>query len=252
LAETDGAAAAAREARQHLERLLSQAGVSALPADSLDRIERYVALLLDANTRLNLTRVLEPEAVARLHLLDALAALPLLDALAPRAALDLGSGGGVPGIPLAIARPDVQWTLVDSVGKKANVLGGFAESLGLGNVTVLAERAEVLGQSPGHRERYDLVAARACAALPVLVELALPLLRVGGELLAWKGPLDDASEEVQRGRAAVDQLGGGHMRLVPAGIEVLGDHTFIVLPKDRPTPVRYPRRPGEPNRRPLT
>ncbi|MEP6470082.1 MAG: RsmG family class I SAM-dependent methyltransferase, partial [Chloroflexota bacterium] len=130
-------------------------------------------------------------------------------------------------------------------------LRGFAESLGLRNVTVIAERAEVLGRSPAHRERYDLVAARACAALPVLVELALPLVRTEGALLAWKGPLDDASEEVLRGRAVVEQLGGGHMRLVPADIEVLGDHTFVVVPKDRPTPVRYPRRPGEPNRRPL-
>jgi 16S rRNA (guanine527-N7)-methyltransferase len=251
LAQTDGAAAAGREARRHLEPLLSQADLPALPADFLDRIERYVALLLEANTRLNLTRVVEPEAVARLHLLDALAALPMLDALGPNAALDLGSGGGVPGIPLALARPDVQWTLVDSVGKKAGALRGIVQSLGLDNVAVIAERAEVLGRSPSHRERYDLLAARACAALPVLVELALPLLRVGGELLAWKGPLDGASHEVQRGRAALEQLGGGTLRLVPAGMEVLGDHTFVVVPKDRPTPVRYPRRPGEPNRRPL-
>jgi 16S rRNA (guanine527-N7)-methyltransferase len=251
LSQTDGAAAAAGEARQHLEPLLSQAGLPALPSDFLDRIERYVALLLDANTRLNLTRVVEPEAVARLHLLDALAALPMLDALGPSAALDLGSGGGVPGIPLALARPAVQWTLVDSVGKKADALRGFVRSLGLDNVAVIAERAELLGRSPAHRERYDLLAARACAALPVLVELALPLLRIGGELLAWKGPLDDASAEMQHGRAAVERLGGGPLRLVPAGIEALGDHTFVVVPKDRPTPARYPRRPGEPNRRPL-
>ena len=251
MARTDGAAQAAREARQHLEPLLAESGLPAVPADFLDRVERYVALLLEANARLNLTRVIEPEAVARIHLLDALAALHLLDERSPRTALDLGSGGGVPGIPLALARPDVQWTLVDSVAKKAEALRGFAESVGLTNVVVLAERAETLGRSADHRERYDLVAARACAALPVLAELALPLLRTGGALLAWKGLLSEDSDELIRGRAAAGQLGGGSLSLMPAGQAALGDHTFVVLPKAGPTPARYPRRPGEPGRRPL-
>jgi 16S rRNA (guanine527-N7)-methyltransferase len=250
LCQTDGAAAAARAARLDLEELLSGLPMS-LPDDFLDRAERFVELLLAANIHLNLTRVVEPAAVARLHLLDALAALPLLDALTPKTATDLGSGGGVPGIPLALARPDIQWTLVDSVIKKADALRGFAESLGLGNVAVIADRAETLGQSPAHRDRYDLVAARACAALPVLAELALPLLRTGGALIAWKGPLDDGAEEVRRGRAAAAQLGGGSPRVLATGLAALGDHTFVLVPKDGPTPARYPRRPGEPGRRPL-
>jgi 16S rRNA (guanine527-N7)-methyltransferase len=251
LARTDGAALAAREARQHLEPLLAESGLPAVPADFLDRVEQYVALLLEANARLNLTRVVEPEAVARLHLLDALAALPLLDDRSPGGALDLGSGGGVPGIPLALARPDVHWTLVDSVAKKADALRWFAESLGLSNVVVVAERAEILGRSADHRERYDLVAARACAALPVLAELALPLLHAGGALLAWKGPLNEDSDELIRGRAAAGQLGGGPPRVLPTGMAALGDHTFVLVSKDRPTPARYPRRAGEPARRPL-
>lgn len=251
LSQADGAAAAAREARRHLERFLAQASLPAVPSDFPDRVERYVALLLEANARLNLTRVVEPEAIARLHLLDSLAALDLLDAAGGKAAVDLGSGGGVPGIPLALARPDVRWTLVDSVGKKADALRGFVEALGLSNVTVLAERAEVLGRSPAHRERHNFVAARACASLPVLVELALPLLAIGGTLLAWKGPLNDEDDEVQRGRAALALLGGQLRYLRPAGPAVLGGHTFVVASKDRPTPDRYPRRPGEPARRPL-
>jgi 16S rRNA (guanine527-N7)-methyltransferase len=250
LARTDGAAAAARAARLQLEELLPGLGLS-LPDDFLGRAERFVELLLAANARLNLTRVVEPAAVARLHLLDALAALPLLDALAPNMAMDLGSGGGVPGIPLALARSDIHWTLVDSVAKKADALRRFAESLGLGNIEVIAERAETLGRSPAHRAGYDLVAARACAGLPVLAELALPLLRTGGALLAWKGRLDDDSEEVRGGRAAAAQLGGGSPRLLPTGLAALGDHTFVMVPKEGPTPARYPRRPGEPRRRPL-
>lgn len=247
MSETDGARAA-RLARAALERLLHP---RPLVPELGDRLERYVTLLLDANRRMNLTRVVEPEAIARLHLLDALSALPLLDEAAPRRAVDLGSGGGVPAIPLALARPDVAWVLVDSVAKKAAALGEFATALGLSRVTVIAERAETLGRDPDHRERYDVATARACAALPVLAELALPLLASGGRLLAWKGPLTDSDDELRRGRAAVGQLGGGAPRVLPVGEPALGGHTFVVVGKERPTPAGFPRRPGEPGRRPL-
>lgn len=240
---------AAGAARTALERLLetdAPALRAQLPAGFADAAEAYVRLLLEANARLNLTRVVEPEAVGRLHLLDALAALPML----PRAGsvVDLGSGGGVPGIVLALARPDLRWTLVDSVGKKADALRSFVAALGLANVEVLAERAEVLGHGPA-RESFDLVAARACASLPVLAEYALPLLRVGGRLLAWKGPI--SAEELTAGGAASELLGGGVPEVRPAGIAALGDHRFVVIGKERPTDARWPRRPGEPARRPL-
>jgi len=243
LSETD-----ARAARLALERTLDPDRL-ALPPGFADAAERFVALLLDANRGMNLTRVVEPEAVGRLHLLDSLAALPIVDAIGPRRALDLGSGGGVPGLVLAIARPDVAWTLVDSVRKKADVLRSFVAALGLPNVEVLAERAEIVGREPARRESYDLVTARACAALPVLVEYALPLTAVGGALLAWKGRLADA--ELDAGRSAARLLGGDAPAVRPTGFAELGDHRFVVVPKSRPTPDTYPRRPGEPARRPL-
>lgn len=251
MSQTDGAAAAALAARQHLERLLASATLPELPPGFADAAQRYVELLLVANERLNLTRVMAPEAVARLHLLDALAALPLLDDAAPASAVDLGSGGGVPGIPLALARPEIRWTLVDSIAKKAEALQGFVEALGLRNVVVLAERAETLGQLPAHREEHDLVAARACAPLPVLAELALPLLRTSGRLVAWKGLLTEHSDEIQHGRAALSQVGGELRSVRPAGMAALGGHTLVIASKERPTPARYPRRPGEPSRHPL-
>lgn len=238
----------ARAARLELERLLPPDAWD-LPAGFADAAERYVELLLDANRRLNLTRVVEPAAVARLHLLDALAALPLVDALAPARALDLGSGGGVPGLVLALARPTISWTLVDSVGKKADALRGFADALGLRNVAVLAERAESLGRDAEHRERHDLVTARACAPLPVLVEYGLPLLAVNGSLLAWKGRIGE--DELSGGLQAASELGGSAPRVRPTGVPQLGDHRFVVVRKEAPTPSRYPRRPGEPARRPL-
>lgn len=240
------------DARAELERLLetdAPALRADLPPGFADAIQRYVGLLLEANRRLNLTRVVEPEAVARLHLLDALSALPIIDELAPRRALDLGSGGGVPGIVLALARPSVEWLLVDSVRKKVDAMRSFVDALGLPNVAVLAERAELLGRDRAHRGAHDLVAARACAALPVLAEYALPLLGVGGTLVAWKGRI--TADELAAGAEAAALLGGAALELQPSGVPALGDHRFVLVRKERPTPERYPRRPGEPSRRPL-
>ena len=245
--------AEAAQARGALEALLADAPAIAasLPPGYLDAAEHFVALLLAGNRRVNLTRITSPGDVARLHLLDSLAALPLIDSMTPTAAIDLGSGGGLPALPLALARPEIRWTLVDSVGKKAAILAELVEALGLGNVTVVADRAEALGRGRNHRQRYGLVTARACAALPVLAELALPLLAIGGSLLAWKGPLSEDDEEVRRGRAAIGQLGGGRLRFVDPGVPALGGHRFVVVSKVRATDPRFPRRAGEPGRRPL-
>lgn len=243
MSETD-----ARAARVALEQLLEGRSLD-LPPSFGDRVERFIGLLLDANRRLNLTRVVEPEAVARLHLLDSVAALPAIDALTPSSAVDLGSGGGVPGMVLALARPEVAWTLVDSVAKKTDALRAFAVDLGLANVSVITARAEDLGRDPAHRATHGLVTARAVAALPVLVEYALPLLNERGALLAWKGPITDA--ELRAGAAASAELGGGAPRVEPSGHAALGDHRFVIVRRERPTPARYPRRAGEPSRRPL-
>ena len=242
-------AGAARRALEDLLETDAPALRASLPPGFADAAERYVELLLEANARLNLTRIVDPAEVARLHLLDALSVLPLLDALAPRRALDLGTGGGVPGMVLALARPDMSWTLVDSVRRKADAVRGFTDALGMHNVTVIAERAEALGRGVTHREQFDLVAARACAALPVLAEYALPLIRVGGALVAWKGPIQP--DELRAGRAAATQLGGGDLEVQPARIAALGDHQIVSIRKVGPTPQRFPRRPGQPTRRPL-
>jgi 16S rRNA (guanine527-N7)-methyltransferase len=245
----DQAGADARAARIELERLLADRPID-LPPGFADAAERFVALLLTANRRTNLTRVTEPPVVARLHLLDSLSALPLIDGWERGGrSIDLGSGGGVPGLVLALARPERQWLLVDSVRKKADVLRDFVSALGIGNVEVVAERAEVLGQDHDHRESHDLVAARACATLPVLAEYALPLLAIGGMLLAWKGPI--SADELRAGGRSTAALGGSTPRILPSGYDELGEHRFVVISKDRPTPGRYPRRAGEPGRHPL-
>jgi len=242
---------AARTARVAFDRLLESEAPALrplLPPGFADAAERYVGLLLEANRQLNLTRVVEPEAIARLHLLDAVAALPLIDAAGPRRALDLGTGGGVPGLLLALARSSVAWTLVDSVGKKVEAVRSFVEQLGISNVIARAERAEALGRGD-LRETQDLVTARACASLPVLAEYALPMVRPGGSLLAWKGPITEA--ELAAGAAASRLLGGGAPEVHPTGLSALGDHRFVLVPKVAITPGRYPRRPGEPTRHPM-
>jgi 16S rRNA (guanine527-N7)-methyltransferase len=243
---------AARTARVAFERLLetdAPALRAMLPDGFADAAEAWVGLLLAANERLNLTRIVEPDAIARLHLLDAVAALPLVDAVGGRRSLDLGSGGGVPGIPLALARRDVRWLLVDSARKKTDALASFVAALDLPNVEVLAERAETLGRDRAHREQHDLVTARACAALPVLAEYALPLLRAGGTLLAWKGPM--SADELRAGRAAAAELGNAVVELRDSGVAALGDHRFVVIRKVDATPDRYPRRPGVPAQHPI-
>ncbi len=243
----------ARDARVALERLLADLPelAASLPPGFNEMAERYVHLLLMANRRTNLTRVVDPSEVARLHLLDSLAALPLIDAGGIGRVVDIGSGGGLPALPLAMARPELRWLLAESVAKKAAALRGFVAELPLAHVDVVDQRAETIGADPAHREQYDLVTARACAPLPVLVELAMPLLRPGGTLLAWKGPLRSSDEEVRRGALAAGQLGGGSPRLAPSGVAALGGHLFVVIRKEGPTPARFPRRPGVAERRPL-
>jgi 16S rRNA (guanine527-N7)-methyltransferase len=242
----------ARSTRDELERILSAApSVVVLAPAALDRIERYVALLLSANRALNLTRIVEPAAIATAHLLDALSALPCLDALAPDRLVDLGSGGGVPAIPLALARPSWRWTLIESVGKKAAALREIAAALGLAQVEVIGDRAEAVGHRAIHREAYDVATARAVAPLPVLAELGLPLLRVGGTLIAWKGPVAAGDGELSRGARTSSLLGGGPPSVVPAPFAELGERTLVTIRKEQASPARYPRRPGEPARRPL-
>jgi 16S rRNA (guanine527-N7)-methyltransferase len=182
--------------------------------------------------------------------LDSLAAIPELRRLGVRAFVDLGSGSGYPGIPLAAALPAQRVLLVESIGKKAAFLGTVAEATGLGGgrVAVAAHRAEDLAAEATHRERWPAVVARAVGTLAELVELAFPLLERGGSLVAWKGDLAD--EELEAGRRAVDGLGGGRVAIVPAGSPGLPGHRLLVATKRGQTGEAYPRSPTVRRRRP--
>jgi 16S rRNA (guanine527-N7)-methyltransferase len=173
--------------------------------------------------------------------------LVLLDHLGDAASLiDVGAGGGMPGIPLKIARPDLLVTLIEADRRKAAFLVHAAAALDLDGVEVVAERAETAGHDARLREAFDVAACRALAPLPVLAELTLPFVRVGGRLLAMKGR---AEEEAA---AAFAALGGGEPSTVPAPTAAREHGVIVVVPKVAPTPPAYPRRPGLPGRRPIS
>ncbi len=174
--------------------------------------------------------------------------LVLLDHLGEATRLvDVGSGGGLPGLPLKIARRNLNMTLVEADQAKAAFLIRACAALGLREVEVLARRAEDVGRDPLYRETFDVAVARALAPMPVLAELCLPLVRVGGRLLAQKTDREDLSV-AQR---AIDTLGGAINGVLAAPSSVRSAGTVVVVDKVRPTPAAYPRRPGIPSRRPL-
>jgi 16S rRNA (guanine527-N7)-methyltransferase len=232
----------------HLQAGLAALGLTLTPAQ-LALLARYRELLLAWNQRLNLTAVTDPAAVETRHFLDALAALTVLPPGA-QTLIDIGTGAGLPGLPLALARPDLSVTLVDSVGKKVRFLEHVIAKLALSNARALWARAEELGQNPEHRERYDIATARAVAETAVLAEYALPLLRCGGIALLWKH--GDAREELRRAERAVRVLGGGTPLVRPIAAPGLEEgRVFVLLRKERPTPSAYPRPPGRAKKKPL-
>jgi 16S rRNA (guanine527-N7)-methyltransferase len=161
--------------------------------------------------------------------------------------VDVGSGGGLPGLPLKIARPALSLTLVEADQAKAAFLVRACAALGLRDVEVLARRAEDVGRDPLYRESFDAAVARALAPMPVLAELCLPLVRVGGRLLAQK----TAREDLERAANAIETLGGALNRVVAAPSDARRAGTVVIVDKLRTTPATYPRRPGVPARKPL-
>ena len=164
-----------------------------------------------------------------------------------RRVVDVGSGGGLPGLPLKIVRPDLEVVLVEADGDKAAFLVNACAQLGLHGVEIVNRRAEEAARDPRLREAFDLAVARALAPMPVLVELCLPFVRVGGRLLAQK----TEAEDVGAAGHAIEVLGGGPPRVVAAPSSVRRSGTIVVVEKVAPTPDAYPRRAGLPARKPL-
>ncbi|HRQ39151.1 MAG TPA: 16S rRNA (guanine(527)-N(7))-methyltransferase RsmG [Chloroflexota bacterium] len=222
----------------------------ALTAVQQTQFELYLNLLLAWNERLNLTAVRDPQAIIERHFYDSLTCAAVTGDLNGRALIDIGSGAGFPGLPLKIAFPQLQLTLVESIAKKTAFLQAVVTELGLTSVQILAERAEILGHQPTHRARYDWAVARAVADMRVLAEYLLPFCRLGGSMLAQKG--ENAAAETAAAAHAIHILGGSEAHLHPMPLPGTHNvHYLVVVEKCAPTPEPYPRRPGMAAKRPL-
>lgn len=227
-----------------------------LDGDQVGQLATYRDLLFNANQTTNLTAVRDLAGIERRLILESLRLVPPLRALpipgdsGRRSLIDLGTGGGLPGLVLAIACPEFNVFLLDATGKKVAFLNNVIRTLGLGNTTTIHARAEEAGHQPRYRTGFDIVSARAVATLPALLELGLPLLRKGGHLLLPKGSAID--DELAAGRRAARLLGGEIVTadLLPDVGSTI-ETRLVTARKSLPTPATYPRRSGIPSRSPL-
>ena len=208
-----------------------------LPADGIPALLKYADALLETNKVMNLTAITDPADVATLHFLDSAALLTLAD-FAGKKVVDVGTGAGFPGMPLRILEPSVRMTLLDSLGKRINFLQGVCDQLGFADVDCVHARAEEFAAK--HRESFDIATSRAVASLPLLAELSLPLVKVGGCFLPMKSVESD--EEIASAAHAIEILGGKLADVkdyVVPGTNV--KHRLVVIEKVKASPAKYPR-----------
>ena len=227
----------------------AEAGIP-LTAEQIEQFSVYHEMLLDWNTRMNLTALTAPEDVAVKHIIDSLTAYDAALFDGARTLIDVGTGAGLPGIPLAVYAPHLTVTLLDALNKRVRFLTEVTAAMGLQNVRCIHARAEEAARTAEHRAAYDIVVSRAVARLPVLLEYTLPFVRVGGTLLALKGRA--YAEEQQEGQRAAAVLGGSRITARPVHLPGLDDvRAILTVTKERQTPAAYPRGGGAPTRRPL-
>jgi 16S rRNA (guanine527-N7)-methyltransferase len=221
-----------------------------LTDQQLEKFEAYYRELIVWNKKVNLTRITDYEDVQVKHFLDSLTIFTAIDLSESMKVIDIGTGAGLPGIPLKIVSPGIDLTLLEATAKKARFLEHLITRLGLDGVAIANGRAEEIAHDNRYREKFDLALARALAPLPVLVELALPFCEVGGCCIAQKK--GDIEREVAQALKAIEVMGGRLGEVKPVGLEELSDKRYLVIiDKIKPTPIEYPRRPGRPTKRPI-
>ncbi|WP_315018269.1 16S rRNA (guanine(527)-N(7))-methyltransferase RsmG [Abiotrophia defectiva] len=215
------------------------------------QFERYYQLLVEWNEKMNLTAITQREEVYLKHFYDCLMVLwnmPLEEYALQLC--DVGAGAGFPSIPLKIAHPELQVTIVDSLQKRLTFIEHLAEELGLEGVSCVHGRAEDVGQNPAYRGQFDIVTARAVASLNVLAEYCLPLVKIGGQFLALKAQKSD--QELEEARAAIRILGAKLIKVTEDQLPVeAADRRYILIQKTKETPNKYPRKAGKPAKNPI-
>ncbi len=210
----------------------------------------YERELLDWNQKFNLTAIKDAESIRTKHFLDSFSCVMAWGANPPRHLADVGTGAGFPGLPLKILYPSMRVTLIESVGKKAMFCEHIVRMIGLENVQVIKARAEEVGQMSEHREKYDCAVARAVAAMNVLSEYLLPLVRIGGMMLAQKG--ESGPAEAQSAEKVMKLLGGKLQQVIQVNLPGVADDRYLVIAsKSHATPPKFPRKPGTPMKQPL-
>ncbi|KOA20302.1 ribosomal RNA small subunit methyltransferase G [Clostridium homopropionicum DSM 5847] len=211
---------------------------------------QYMSLLKSWNEKVNLTAIIDDLEIVKKHFIDSIKIFkfePLKDAVK---VIDVGTGGGFPGIPMKIVKPELEMVLLDSLKKRINVLESISENIGIKGVTTIHGRAEEYGANPKFREKFDIVVSRAVANLAVLSEFCLPYAKVGGYFVALKGP--SVESEVSESKRAINELGGKLIDLIEVQIENSDlKHNLVIIKKMKNTPKQYPRKAGIVSKKPL-
>lgn len=236
-------------------RLAPQYLDSFLTKRQIEQFERYLRDLLEWNAKFNLTAIRDPEEIRIKHFLDSLTVVKASGDLNGKTLVDVGTGAGFPGIPLKIAFPELELTLIDSVGKKLKFCEHVCASFGWTNVIIRHARVEDAGHDAALRESYDFAVARAVTQLPALCEYLMPFIKIGGKMIAQKSAACDP--EIAASRVAIAALGGQFHSKITVSIPIesdenAGERALIVIQKNTPTPKLYPRQPGTPTRKPLS
>ena len=211
----------------------------------------YMDMILEKNRYINLTAVRDRDEALQKHIADSLSCDFMEEYEAAENVIDIGTGAGFPGVPLAIVSPDKKFTLVDSLNKRLRIIDELTGELGIKNVTTVHGRAEDVGKSKEHREQYDICVSRAVASLDVLCEWCLPLVKKGGYFVAYKG--ENVSRETEDAANAIKLLGGKivEIRKVQTEEESISGHVLVMIKKVKNTPSKYPRQAGQARKNPL-
>lgn len=214
--------------------------------EQYEQFQKYAALLVERNQKMNLTAITDPYGITVKHFLDSVLPLKFLDIPDSASLIDVGTGAGFPGIPLKILRPDIKLTLLDSLNKRVNFLSEVCTALDL-EVPCVHARAEEFGRNENYRERYDFSAARAVAAMPVLAEYCLPYVKIGGTFAALKG----RNENYKDSENAIKILGGEFFNVTEYSLPDGDKRTLICVRKIKETSEKYPRNSGQISKKPL-